>query len=96
MELLDANLDEAAITFGAFYSSIFELATVWAHDEDEEDPDEVESNMVLFLQAVFKATAVPRDHVEHYSAAELETLDVFEICWFGFYVLASGHRNQFF
>ena len=78
MELLEANLDEAAITFGAFYSSIFELATVWAHDEDEEDPEEVESNFVLFLQAVFKATAVPRDHVEHYSAAELETLDVFE------------------
>eukprot|EP01043_Picozoa_sp_COSAG02_P010326 COSAG02_NODE_361_length_23829_cov_82.704509_4_plen_1094_part_00 len=78
MELLEADLDQAAITFGGFYSSIFELAEIWAYDEDAEDLAVIEHNFVAFLRAVFKATAVPRDHVMHFSEAELETLDVFE------------------
>eukprot|EP01043_Picozoa_sp_COSAG02_P053387 COSAG02_NODE_5886_length_3963_cov_3.104555_1_plen_618_part_01 len=78
MELLEADLDQAVITFGGFYSSIFELAEIWAYDENEEDPAAIEHNFVTFLRAVFKATAVPCDHVKHFSEAELETLNVFE------------------
>ena len=78
MELLEANLDDASITFGAFYSSIFELATLWADDDEEDDSDETVNNYVLFLKAVFKATAIPREHNVYFSEVELETLDVFD------------------
>ena len=77
-DLLEADLEQASITFSAFYSSIFELTEIWACDEDEDDPVEIEKNYVEFLRAVFKAAAVPRDHVKHFSDAELETLEVFD------------------
>ena len=77
-DLMEADLEQASITFSAFYSSIFELTEIWANDEDINDPVEIEKNYVAFLRAVFKAAAVPRDHVKHFSDAELETLEVFE------------------
>ena len=51
-ELLDVNLGAGSMTFGPFYSSIFELVSVWV-------PDERESPYVRFLDHVFKAITVP-------------------------------------
>jgi Ca2+-binding EF-hand superfamily protein len=47
-ELLNANLGTATMTFGPFYSSIFELVSVWV-------PVENESSYVRFLDHVFNS-----------------------------------------
>ena len=70
MELFDADLDDATMTFAAFFSSIFELSALWAEDE-------AERNYVDFLLEMFSSVSVPREHVAHLSPAELQKLPVF-------------------
>ena len=47
-DLLSADLGAGSMTFGPFYSSIFELASVWM-------PVERESSYVRFLEGLFDA-----------------------------------------
>ena len=70
MELFDADLDDATMTFAAFFSSIFELSALWAEDE-------AERNYVDFLLEMFASVSVPREHVAHLSPVELQGLPVF-------------------
>ena len=69
-ELLTFDLESATMTFGPFYSSIFELVQVWV-------PRESEDQYVLFLQAVFDKITTPVNG--HTLEEDLSLVEIFGI-----------------
>ena len=68
-ELLNADLSTGSMTFGPFYSSIFELASVWV-------PVEEERSYVMFLDGVFGAiTEAINGHELDLATDELPVFD---------------------
>ena len=68
--LLGADLDAPSMSFGAFYSSMFELASLWSEEESEEQ-------YCLFLGGLFDWISLPTNGHE-LGEPGLETLSVFD------------------
>ena len=68
-DLLNADLSAGSMTFGPFYSSIFELASVWV-------PVEEERSYVMFLDGVFGA--ITQAINGHEMDLQTDTLPVFD------------------
>ena len=70
--LLSSDLDEAAMTFKAFFSSVFELVYGWV-------PTPSEPQYTKFLQALFDqiATVASTSVYAEASAQELQTVPVY-------------------